>query len=287
MPCGRPHFEAHVITDSGFLVFVMSLDLRDLSPEEKMSCLALRCGARRAIELGQQVWLESIEAVRVHEGRYSVPLPPSDSHARKHSEPWLDALLSQSEDDPAIASSQAPDQDGDNEYESEATEDDDAWQTYANNAWVFRATIEPSEPTERTAWRRKINPEINQLTRIARPREFSRALGKMVTEQLGPLCAAQDFRHKFAEGPTLTTKHRSQLVLHGPVIYTTTPEQLIANSPSKDECLIRSLFVEQEAFRHEREYRFVIVSETKPDRDVVCLEPSSALLGSLGVSHSP
>ena len=88
MPCGRPHFEAHVITDSGFLVFVMSLDLRDLSPEEKMSCLALRCGVREAIELGQRVCLESIEAVRVHEGRYSVPLSPSDSPARKHSELW-------------------------------------------------------------------------------------------------------------------------------------------------------------------------------------------------------
>ena len=87
--------------------------------------------------------------------------------------------------------------------------------------------------------------------------------------------------HRFDGADRISTRHKSQFVFHGPVIYVGDPYGTIANAPSESEAMLRSVFVKRMEYRDQREYRFVIWAEEEPSGEFVHLQASMALLGAM------
>ena len=144
-------------------------------------------------------------------------------------------------------------------------------------AWVYCAFIEPETPEQQAAWRAAIPANRDTVSPIRRPREFARALGAMVAEQIGPqgrtvlLRSAVD-RHAFRAA------HRSQTVYHGPVVYADDPDRRLESASSVLELALLRVFVKPAAHCGQREYRFAVWADGELGRDRVDLEVSAALL---------
>ena len=146
--------------------------------------------------------------------------------------------------------------------------------------WVYCAFIEPETPEQHAAWRAAMPAGRDAVSPIRRPREFARALGAMMAEQIGPqgrtvlLRSAVD-RHAFR------TAHRSQTVYHGPVVYADDPDRRLESASSVLELALLRVFVKPAAHRGQREYRFALWADGEPGRDRVDLEVSAALLDAM------
>ena len=164
--------------------------------------------------------------------------------------------------------------------------------TYGKNGWLFCTSIEPTTRQEWDKWWRSLPEVYDHVSYIHRPREFARSLGLMVAEQLGPLGQVAEMKHSFDGAEPFTTYHKSQFILHGPVVYVEDLYQSIDNAPSLSEAFLRSVFVKQFdrrqeiSHRDQREYRFAILAEEEPAEEVVDLDVSLAMLGAM-VPYSP
>jgi len=150
----------------------------------------------------------------------------------------------------------------------------------SGSAWVYCAFIEPETPEQQAAWRAAMPAGCVAVSPIHRPREFARALGAMVAEQVGPqgrrvLLRSTVDRHAFR------TAHRSQTVYHGPVVYADDPERRLESASSVLELALLRVFMKSVAHRGQREYRFAVWVDGEPGRDRVDLEVSPALLDAM------
>ncbi|MYK89511.1 MAG: hypothetical protein F4018_14900 [Acidobacteria bacterium] len=150
----------------------------------------------------------------------------------------------------------------------------------AGAAWVYCAFMEPETPEQQAAWRAAMPAGRDAVSPIRRPREFARALGAMVAEQVGPrgrtvLLRGTVDRHAFR------TAHRSQTVYHGPVVYAEHPDGRLESASSVLELALLRVFLKPVAHRGQREYRFALWADAEPGRDRVDLEVSPALLDAM------
>ena len=112
---------------------------------------------------------------------------------------------------------------------------------------------------------------------IRRPREFARALGAIVAEQVGPQGRTVLLRSA-VDGQVFRTAHRSQTVYHGPVVYADDPYRRLESASSALEFALLLIFMKPAARRAQREYRFAVWADEEPGRDRVDLKVSAALL---------
>lgn len=156
--------------------------------------------------------------------------------------------------------------------------------TYSKKVWLFCTSIEPTSQAEDLAWRNAMDSQYDHATYIHRPLEFARALAAMVAEQLGPQGQEATMAHNFdGLAAQASTRHRQQAVFHGPVIYVSDPYEAVTGASSDWERLLSSIFMKQDRFAPEREYRFAVWSEEEPSPEPVILNVSPAMLGSLRV----
>ena len=73
--------------------------------------------------------------------------------------------------------------------------------TYGKNGWILCTSVRPSEMADMEAWHDSLDPQYGHVTTIQSPRDFARALAKMVASQLGPRDAPVTYTH-----PILWTK---------------------------------------------------------------------------------
>lgn len=150
--------------------------------------------------------------------------------------------------------------------------------TYGKNGWILCASIRPSEEAEMKAWRESLMPEYDHVTTIQSPRDFARALAKMVASQLGPLGRGATLTHPLSKQPT---KHPSQSVFHGPVAYVDDPYSYVEQAANPFETMLRSVFFKHARFRDQREYRFFVWTESEPEALTIDLEVSPEMLAAL------
>ena len=149
------------------------------------------------------------------------------------------------------------------------------------NGWIFSTSIEPTNQEEHARWRNSLPEEYDHVSYIRGPREFARVLGLMVAEQLGPQGQETEMNRFFSGTGEITTRHKSQLVFHGPVIYVADRYATIANAPSESEAMLLPVFVKGMERRDQRERRFVIWAEQEPSNEFEDLDASMALLGAM------
>ena len=103
----------------------------------------------------------------------------------------------------------------------------------------------------------------------------------MVADQLGPQGQEAEMDHYFEGADGISTRHKSQCVFHGPVIYVEHSYATIASATSESEAMLRSVFAKGMDYRDQREYRFVIWAEQEPSDEFENLDASLALLGTM------
>ena len=155
------------------------------------------------------------------------------------------------------------------------------WLTFGKNRWIFCTSIEPTSPEEEDIWWKTMPGEYDHISHIHRPREFARALGSMVAEQLGPQGKEEEMKHSFDRELKLITGHKTQMLLHGPVAYVDDPFATISRAHDNWSFLARTSFVKDVKYRDQREYRFVVLSEEDPSRETEDLVVTSAMLGAM------
>ena len=121
----------------------------------------------------------------------------------------------------------------------------------------------------------------DHVTRICRPREFARALAAMVSEQKG-LQGSEEVTTHVIDGYKFKTKHKTQLVYHGPVVYEENPYDRAINASTKLESILLPIFTKKIEYSSQREYRFFIVTSEEPSEEILKLSVSPSMLGSVG-----
>ena len=150
--------------------------------------------------------------------------------------------------------------------------------THGKNGWILCTSVRPSEEADMKAWRESLKPEYDHVTTIQSPRDFARALAKMVASQLGPLGAEVTYTHPLSKHRTM---HASQTVFHGPVAYVDDPYIYLEDAANPFEVMLRSVFFKHARFRDQREYRFVVWTEAEPEELTIYLDVSPDMLAAL------
>lgn len=268
------------------LIFSIYVDLRDPANQLPITTLIKGCRKQYAIELCKKIRISKPALFRKYgEG---LILDPAEAYA-SHTEVDTEII-----DDPhELASEQLLNEEFAEASEllqsnfkhtrrSKKTSHKTTYSlSFGKNGWIFSTSIEPESQEEKEKWRESMPDEYDHVSYIHRPREFARALGSMVAEQLGPQGQVENLNHSFDEIVKTRTSHRSQVIYHGPVIYVDDPYVMISNASSKAEFILRSNFVKGVEFQDQREYRFVILTEDEPSAETVDLDVSFAMLGAM------
>lgn len=150
-----------------------------------------------------------------------------------------------------------------------------------NNGWIFCTSIEPDCQEEMNTWRESLLSEYDHYWYIRRIREFAKALGMMVVEQCGAQGKGGNIRSSFGDLPESHTHHRSQIIFHGPVLYSDDPFNAFTEEFSDVIPVLFPVFVKGLRYKGQKEYRFVIWADREPVEKCIDLNVSLAMLGSL------
>ena len=150
------------------------------------------------------------------------------------------------------------------------------------NGWILCTSVRPSDKAELQQWRDSLDPAYDHVTTIQSPRDFARALARMVASQLGPRGGPVTYTHGFSKQETI---HPSQSVFHGPVAYVDDPYAYLARAANPYERMLRSAFFKHTRFRDQREYRFVVRCENEPSDLIVYLAVSQEMRGTLAMAE--
>lgn len=152
--------------------------------------------------------------------------------------------------------------------------------TYGKNGWILCTSLRPADKVEQQQWRDSLDASYDHVTIIQSPRDFARALARMVVSQIAPRGAPITYTHAFSKQ---TTTHPSQTVFHGPVAYVDDPYEYVASASNPFEVMLRSAFFKHSRFRYQREYRFIVWCEDEPDDLAVYLDVSQAMRNALAI----
>ena len=152
---------------------------------------------------------------------------------------------------------------------------------YAPKGWLFCASIAPTTPEEWRAWQSTLDPAYDHVSHVYRPREFARALAGMTAAQIGPQGPVIPTTSSLRGFPSQRTHHPSQLIFHGPVVYVDDVFSWLYQARTADEFFLRAVFTKATSHQAQREYRFVVASETAPDHDCRLLRASPGLVDAM------
>lgn len=256
--------EGFVLDDAGNLIGTTYIDLR--SEEERTAIPALVKGCRRehALEDGETVLISKPARFRQYGERLIQDI--QEGFAKEESETVMAETAAQAARRRAGADmNEAIELSGSQvrrrfweTHRSRSTESKSL--TYGDDWWIFSTSIEPREQ-EWDAWRATLPNEYDHVSEIGQPAKFAEALARMVAEQIGPQGKDAWLRDttEGADGPR--TKHRSQQVIHGPVIYTDRVyDQLIRDGDPRAK-LAAAVFTKGTEYAAQREYRFAVLTE--------------------------
>ena len=137
-----------------------------------------------------------------------------------------------------------------------------------DNCLIWCASLEPQCAKEWSLWRSSLESHYDHTTFVGEPAPFARALAMMASSQRKLLGSYLDLRHP-------ETGHVEQCgnlaVYYGPVLYLDDPCDYILEPDDELELIVRRIFTKTSEHRHQREYRFAILSEQGLDRDKVHL----------------
>ena len=131
--------------------------------------------------------------------------------------------------------------------------------SYGKDWWIFCTSITPDDG-DWDAWKATLDEDYDHVSKIGQPAKFAQALARMVTEQIGPH-GKDAWLTGTSEGAAgARTKHKSQLVIHGPVVYTDQLYETIVGEKDEVRKMAACLFAKPMTHAAQREYRFVVLN---------------------------
>ena len=152
---------------------------------------------------------------------------------------------------------------------------------FGDNCLIWCASLKPQTAKEWSLWWDSLEPDYDHLTFLGKPAPFARALALMASTRRDLLGSYLDLQHP-------TTGHVEQCsnmaVFYGPVVYLDDPRDYILASGDEVERIVRSVFTKTTEHRHQREYRFAILSRQRLDHETVRLRVPPSLRQALNAS---
>ena len=170
--------------------------------------------------------------------------------------------------------------------------------TFGKDYLIYCTSMRPSKDKkdEEEAWRRSFPDCYTSFTPIYRPTQFAQGLGLGVCEHIGAHGKAEPTRAVFNGFRTVEERRRSQMVLHGPMLYVDNPYRCIAEAEPGWEKLFAMIFLKsrERDYAAQKEYRFAMLP-IGPEVGEVFDLPVSGMLrdcllpvkAPLGVDNSP
>ena len=131
--------------------------------------------------------------------------------------------------------------------------------SFGKEWWIFSTAIKPETEEEWATWRATLDPAYDHESPIGQPAKFAEALGRMVTEQLGPQSKDSWKQGAIGKGKTVRSKHPTQWILHGPVVYADRLYDTLTRDGDEATRLAASIFTKSATHASQREYRFAIL----------------------------
>ena len=140
--------------------------------------------------------------------------------------------------------------------------------TYAKEWWVFCTSIQPATD-DWEAWSETLPKDYDHVSVIGQPARFAEALAHMVADQLGPQLSEGSMTNSTGCVETEKTKHKTQWVLHGPVVYTDSVYELLEGITNNEQRVAAQMFVKDREYAAQQEYRFIILNEGAEQESVI------------------
>ena len=298
MPDNHMQHEGYYLTDDDHMVGVIHVDLRPHGDREPAKTLVKGCHEDHAIELSRRLRVSKPTFFRDHgkglimdSGETRIERTATTTREVDNSTELQEAInewlrLKGLSDTMEVTV---------RESTIRITDTDVDTYSFGTNGWIFSTSMEPRNDEEWRRWHDAMDEDYDHVSHIYRPREFARALGSMVVDQLGPQGQEDEFTHSFHGQEVRKTHHRTQLIIHGPVLYVEDPYAVFVadddNRPSAEimqsfaSLIFHTVFVKGIEHRDQREYRFVIWTEEEPADATVDLDVSMAMLSAMQSGH--
>ena len=275
--------EGYMLDDSGNLIMTTFIDLREEGERTAISALVKGCRREHALGDGETILIS--KPARFREYGEELILDVQEGLAKEESVIVREETASQARRKRTIA-------DMNEAHELSNSRVRSVWTvTYSNSNtksknlaygkewWVFCTSMEPDNE-DREAWRTTLPEEYDHVSEIGQPAKFAEALARMVTEQIGPQGGDGWLKQTTDGAEAERMKHRSQWVIHGPVVYTDHVYDALVDDGGGIKWLAASIFTKSSKYAAQREYRFAVLCEGA-DEETVLLRISGMMRDAL------
>ena len=149
---------------------------------------------------------------------------------------------------------------------------------YGDNCLIWCSSMKPRNSKQWSLWRASLESSYDHVSTVRDPQIFARALGAMAFQQQGLLGNSIAFRNPQTG---YVAQCLSLPVVYGPVVYVDDRRAYIEESSSDLEFVARSSFSKTSEHRHQREYRFAILSNRGLEDNTLDLTVSTEMRWSL------
>ena len=255
--------EGFALDDAGNMLTTSYIDLRDKEERTVIPSLVKGCKREHALEDGETLLISKPQRFREYgvalirdeqEGfarEASVTMEaetPEEAAKRRATADLNDALQLVGSGIRAVHRV---------EHSSKKTQSESL--SFGKDWWVFCASIRPDDG-DLDAWRASLDEDYDHASEIGQPSKFAHALARMVTEQIGPHGQDAWFTGTSDGEAGARTKHKSQWVIHGPVVYTDRLYETIVGEEDEVRRMAACLFAKPMTHAAQREYRFVVLN---------------------------
>ena len=255
--------EGFVLDDGGNMVTTSYVDLRDEDERTVIGNLVKGCRREHTLETGKTLLISKPERFREYgvgliqddqegfarEERVRLEAETAEEAAKRRATADLNDALQ------LVGSTMKSAQRV--EFRRRKTQSESF--SYGKDWWIYCASIRPDD-AEWDAWKATLDEEYDHVSEIGQPAKFAEALARMVTEQVGPL-GKEAWSTGTIDGKAgARTKHKSQWIIHGPVVYTDELYEKIVGEEDEVKRMAACLFAKPVTHAAQREYRFVVLN---------------------------
>ena len=256
--------EGYMLDDSGNLIVTTFIDLREKGERTAIPALVKGCKREHALEDGETILIS--KPARFREYGEELILDVQEGLAKEESVIVREETASEARRRRSLADMNEAHELSNSTVRSVQTVTYSSSNTKSKNLaygkewWIFCTSMKPDDE-DREAWRSTLPEEYDHVSEIGQPAKFAEALARMVTEQIGPQ-GGDGWLKQMTDGAEAgRTKHRSQWVIHGPVVYTDHVYDALVDDGDGIKWLAASIFTKSSKYAAQREYRFAVLCE--------------------------
>ena len=264
--------EGFILDDAGNLIVTSYIDLREDGSRTAIPALVKGCKREHALEDGETVLISKPE--RFREFGEALIRDEQEGFAKEESVTVAEETAAEAARHRAIADLNEAHEllKTQVRYVRRETQTTRTSETrsfaFGKEWWVLCTSIRP-EDEEWESWRATLDDEYDHVSEIGQPAKFAQALGHMVTEQIGPQGADGSMTGTTVNGEGVRTKHKSQWILHGPVVYTDRLYDMLTHDGDEVQRFAATIFAKSAEYAGQREYRFAIMNEGAGEETVL------------------